>query len=196
MFTGIISHLGNFQSVLQDSFTFSCDADLLKELDLGSSLAVNGVCLTIAQKTEAGFVVRVSSETLQRTMLGDLVAGEVVNLEQPLAVNDRLDGHIVQGHVDGVAELKAVQSDGASFILTISLPEDLAKYVVEKGSITVNGISLTVASLADGRFTLSIIPFTWEHTMVQYLKIGDRVNLEVDIIAKYVENLTKPYLKS
>jgi riboflavin synthase len=163
----------------------------------GESIAVSGTCLTVVPPLdEETLTFEVSPETLQRTTLGGLAPGGRVNLERALAAGERLGGHIVSGHVDGTAEVLSVRKDGDFWTFTFSLPEALARYAVEKGSIAVDGISLTIASLRAGSFGVAVIPHTFEQTTLGARKAGDRVNLEVDILGKYVERLLEARLGS
>lgn len=169
------------------------------DLELGESIAVNGVCLTVTEMDEAGTArFFLSPETLARSNLGHLKTGSVVNLERSVALADRLSGHMVQGHVDGKATLVAVTLDSDARRVEFDLPTDLGRYCVEKGSISLNGISLTINSIEpkpDGaRIGITIIPHTWDHTNLSAASLGDEINVEVDVIAKYVEALCKPYL--
>jgi len=163
---------------------------VLSDAELGASIAVNGCCLTVTSVDAESFAADAVIETLARTSLGDLVAGDAVNLERPLRFADRLGGHIVQGHVDaaGVVRDRASQPDG-SRVLTIEAPDDVLRYVVHKGSITVDGVSLTVARRDDDAFAVALIPHTLAVTTLGERPVGARVNLEVDLIAKYVEAL-------
>jgi riboflavin synthase len=156
---------------------------------VGESVAANGVCLTVRSKTPQGFLSELSSETLSRSSLGALRPGDLVNLERPLLPTMRLGGHFVQGHVDGVGKVVSMNTEGSFAVSEFSLPSQMRRYVVEKGSIAVDGISLTVASLRSGSFTVALIPHTLENTNLQTRKVGDSVNLECDILAKYVESL-------
>jgi len=171
------------------------------DLELGESVAVNGVCLTVETFDAAGVATfHLSGETLSRTPLDQLRAGSRVNLERAVAASTRLSGHIVQGHVDGVATLTSVEKAGDSYALRVFVPQALRQYVVEKGSITFDGISLTVNELHDDitrgnqagfEVGLTIIPHTWEHTNLSTLSVGDRMDVEVDVLSKYVENLLR-----
>ncbi|MFT4049892.1 MAG: riboflavin synthase [Solirubrobacterales bacterium] len=191
MFTGLIEHSGTIAAVDEndDGARIEIATDLAPTLSLGDSVAVNGVCLTATTITDSSFTADVMHESLRRTALGALSDGDGVNLELPLAVGDRLDGHIVQGHVDGVGELIQRTDDGFSRILRFSTPGDLAKYVVEKGSITIDGVSLTVSAVGEDWLEVSLIPETLERTTLGKLQTGEHVNLEADILAKHVERL-------
>jgi riboflavin synthase len=163
----------------------------LDDIDEGDSVMVNGVCLTAVDLEDGRFSADLSSETLERSALGDLSEGERVNLELPLRPSDRLGGHIVQGHVDGVGTVESSRADGSGRSVTFLAPSGLERYIVEKGSIAVDGVSLTVAELDGNVFSVALIPETLERTNLTLAEPGRRVNLEVDVIAKYVERLTK-----
>jgi riboflavin synthase len=162
---------------------------VLPGVKLGDSIAVNGVCLTVTEFNASTFVVDVMAETLKRTNLGRLVPGDRVNLERALRVGDRLGGHIVSGHIDGVGSILREEKQDIARIIEISAPPGVARYTIEKGSITVDGISLTIVSVTDHSFTLSLIPHTANMTTLGFKGVGDTVNLEADIIGKYVERL-------
>jgi riboflavin synthase len=187
MFTGLVQQLGTLTSLEGGRLTVT--AALAGELVVGDSVAVNGACLTATSVTPGGFTADVMEETLRRTALGALRAGDPVNLELPLRAADRLGGHFVQGHVDGVGTVAAAHDEGFSRLVEIEADPGLMRYVVEKGSIAVDGVSLTVASLAEGTFVVSLIPETLERTTLGRASPGDSVNLEVDVLAKYVERL-------
>ncbi|MEW2410763.1 riboflavin synthase [Streptomyces griseoviridis] len=192
MFTGIVEELGEVTAVehLGDASRFRLRGPVVTDgAKHGDSIAVNGVCLTVVDHEGDEFTADVMAETLHRSSLGALTAGSRVNLERPTAVGARLGGHIVQGHVDGTGEILAREPSEHWEIVTVSLPADLARYVVEKGSITVDGISLTVVEAGADRFTVSLIPTTLALTTLGRKQLGDPVNLEVDIVAKYVERL-------
>jgi riboflavin synthase len=189
MFTGIISHLGKVKEKNESLFTFNVDKAFARKLENGTSVAINGACMTVTNVDEDQFSVEVMPESQKRTMLGFLKRYDLVNLELPATAETVLSGHIVQGHVDGIGEILAIEEEGISKLITISVPEDLKKYIVEKGSIAINGISLTVISIDDKQCTVGIIPFTWENTMLHTVNVGDMVNIETDIFAKYVEKL-------
>lgn len=202
MFSGIIERLGRVKSVSHKDQTLVLVVETgFGDLELGESVAINGVCLTVTDFNQSGRAIFfVSSETIARSNLGMLAANDMVNLERAVTLETRLSGHLVQGHVDGMAALTSVMPDGDGYRLTFSLPTALERYCVEKGSITLNGISLTLNAVTpnpdqDPTIQITIIPHTWEHTNLHALKAGNTVNVEVDIIAKYVENLCQPYLK-
>ena len=194
MFTGIIEQVGTISAVepLGDSVRLTIDAPaILDGVALGDSIAVNGVCLTVAEHTATTFTADCMQETLDRSNLGELCVGSPVNLERAALVNARLDGHIVQGHVDATTTLTSRNSSEHWDVLRFALPPNLARYVVEKGSIAINGTSLTVSALGDDYFEVSLIPITLRDTVFGKLAVGGTVNLEVDVLAKYVErNLT------
>ena len=192
MFTGIVEELGTIARLDRgtDSARLTVRGPLVtSDASHGASIAVNGVCLTVVEHADGEFTVDVMAETLSRSSLGSLRAGDRVNLERAMAAGGRFGGHVVQGHVDGTAQiLERVPGDRWELV-RLSLPAGLARYVVEKGSITVDGVSLTVASIDDTSFTVSLIPTTLELTTLGHKGIGDLVNLEVDVLAKYVERL-------
>jgi riboflavin synthase len=188
MFTGIVEELGRVRSLAGERLEVGCDL-IARDADVGASIAVNGVCLTIVDRIAGGLAFQLSGETLERTSLGHLAAGDPVNLERPLMLSDRLGGHLVQGHVDGVAEVEGFRPEEGGATLTVRLPDRLARYVVEKGSITVDGVSLTVAFVDRERFTVALIPHTLQATTLGTVRERDPVNLEVDVIAKYVEGM-------
>ena len=188
MFTGIVEEVGTV-SVCQD-YGLTVRADkVMADMRLGDSMAVNGTCLTVVEFGDDRFRVDLAPETLRRTSLGELAVGSRVNLERPLAVSDRLGGHIVQGHVDAAGRVMSIRPEGDCFIFRVRAPKRLLPYIVEKGFIAVDGISLTVVKKGATSFTISVIPFTLSNTNLQEKSAGSRVNLEVDILAKYVESL-------
>ncbi len=188
MFTGIIEEVGTVGELGDNKLTIRA-AKVMEDQKMGDSIAVNGTCLTVVAHDSTTFTVDLSPETLSRTSLGSLEQSHKVNLERPLAVSDRLGGHIVQGHVDATGRITSSRTEGNSQILRVRFPERMRPYIVEKGFIAVDGISLTVVQKGTSTFTLSVIPFTLENTNLQEKGVGDRVNLEIDIIAKYVESL-------
>ena len=192
MFTGIIEELGRVESLEQSlSGARLCVAASVVTSDIhnGDSIAVNGVCLTAVDVSTASFAADVSPETLERTTLGQLNAGSPVNLERAVTPATRLGGHIVQGHVDGRGSFVSAVQTGDFWTVRIGFPSEMAKYLVYKGSVAVEGISLTVASLAKGHFDIAVIPKTWEMTNLSTLQPHAAVNLEADVIAKYVERM-------
>jgi len=192
MFTGIIEEVGQVVE-MADSGGFRTlrvrAGAILDDIRTGASISVNGVCLTARLIHEDGFTADLSHETLERTSLKTLAPGAIVNLERPMRADGRFGGHIVQGHVDGVGRIRAFVRNGDEFNLEVEIPESAFNYVVEKGSISVDGISLTVAHVTPFVFEVAIIPHTFDNTSLKHAKAGDLVNLEFDIIAKYVERI-------
>lgn len=162
---------------------------VLEDAKIGDSIAVNGVCLTVVRFDGDSFTADVMPETYDMTSLSALTIGAAVNLERTMAVGDRFGGHIVQGHVDGQGQIQSLQQDEIAWRMTVKAPSDLLKYIAPKGSITIDGISLTVIDVGDDTFSVSLIPHTWAVTSMKQRKVGDRINLEVDILAKYVERM-------
>ena len=191
MFTGLVADLGEVSDVeaTADGVRLRVATELAAELGEGDSVAVNGVCLTAVSADAEAFTAEVMNETLRRSSLAEVAAGRRVNLELPLRAQDRLGGHVVQGHVDGVGAVSGVEDDGFARVVTIDAPPGLLRYVVEKGSIAVDGVSLTVASVSPDTFAVSLIPETLERTNLGAAAPGTPVNLEVDVLAKYVEKL-------
>ncbi|HEV3229345.1 MAG TPA: riboflavin synthase [Solirubrobacteraceae bacterium] len=191
MFTGLIADRGRVSALRTsaDGATVAVQAALATELAPGDSVALNGVCLTVRSSDEEAFTADVVHETLSRTNLGQLTGGAPVNLELPVRAGAPLGGHIVQGHVDGLGTVTASRPDGLATVMTVSADPELLRYVVEKGSIAVDGVSLTVARVDDSGFDVSLIPETLERTTLSNAAAGARVNLEVDLLAKYVEKL-------
>jgi riboflavin synthase len=195
MFTGLIEDIGTvvrWQRQKNGAVLAFATRRRLKEIGIGSSVAVNGVCLTVVEKERAQFVVEVSPETLARTNLGRLKTGDTLNLERPLRWKDRLGGHFVTGHVDGVGVVVKVQKKGEYTFFRFRVSADLYPLLVPKGSVAVDGISLTVNDCARSCFSVAVIPFTLKHTNLHGRKVGDKVNIETDIIGKYVQKLTWP----
>ena len=186
MFTGIVEEVGKIQAVASNKISVKA-AIVTNDTKIGDSIAVNGVCLTVTKIYNDGFDADISPETMRVTTLGSLKAGSFVNLERAMALNGRFGGHIVSGHTDGNGRCIYIKKDNDFYTIEIEIPVNLSKYVVKKGSVTVNGISLTVAEIQDDRITIAVIPHTYENTNLKYLQIGDYVNIETDIIAKYVE---------
>jgi riboflavin synthase len=193
MFTGIVEELGTVRGVhpIGGGARIEIAAtQVLDDTSIGASIAVNGCCLTVVERGVGGFAADAVTETLSRTQLGDLVPGDAVNLERPVRLADRLGGHLVQGHVDAVGTIRSrdPQADGSQRV-EFTAPPQVVRYVVEKGSITVDGVSLTVAELLDDGFAVAVIPHTLAVTTLGTKQLDDPVNLEVDIVAKYVERL-------
>jgi riboflavin synthase len=191
VFTGLVQDLGRVTEVdaTDDGVTLSVRTKLAGEIGEGDSVAVNGVCLTATAIADGEFRAEVMHETLRRSSLGEAAAGSDVNLELSLRAADRLGGHIVQGHVDGLGAVRDVSEDGFARVVEVGAPPELLRYVVEKGSIAVNGVSLTVVDVGEDWFTVSLIPETLERTTLGNAAPGTPVNLEVDVVAKYVEKL-------
>lgn len=189
MFTGIVENLGKVEKKEKNSFVFSTNPIFCKKIKKGTSVAVNGVCLTVVKKTtKKSFLVEVMPETQEKTMLGQLNNKKLVNLELPATLNTMLSGHLVQGHVDGVGKIESIQDFGNSKVLKIKTSKDVLEFVVKKGSVTINGVSLTVVLVKKNYFTVAIIPFTWKNTMLHEIQQGDLVNIETDILGKYLKN--------
>jgi riboflavin synthase len=198
MFTGIVEGTGTVAGLAAAADGSGARVEvhapwLAGRLEVGESVAVNGCCVTVAEATAAGFAADLVAETLRRTALGRLEAGDRVNLERPLALGGRLGGHLVQGHVDGVAEVLERLPVGDGEEVRVGLPPDLERYVVEKGSVAVDGVSLTVAGVGPGWFSVALVPHTLEVTTLGRRRPGDLVQLEVDVVAKYVERLVQPW---
>ena len=190
MFTGIVEELGQTVSMESSRLSISASA-VLDDSRIGDSISVNGTCLTITEIDAGRISFDVMPETLRRTNLGDLLPGAAVNLERALTLSARLGGHVMQGHVDGRGTVVSVTPDQDAWIMEIRPPADLLPYIVSKGFIGVDGASLTVAERLPDTFTVSLVIYTWEHTTLSRRAVGQAVNLEVDILAKYVEQLVK-----
>ena len=186
MFTGIIEELGKILDITSNKITVEC-VTVMDNTKLGDSIAVNGVCLTVTKILAKGFVADVSPETFNVTSLGDLHIGSYVNLERAMKADGRFGGHMVSGHIDGKGKFVNCKSVGNFYELTIELPFELAKYIIKKGSIAINGISLTIAGVNNNCISVAVIPHTFENTNLKSLKNSDFVNIEVDMIAKYIE---------
>ena len=191
MFTGLVQGIGSVAGIEHspDGARITIATRLVAELAAGDSIAINGVCLTAVTLRDGSFAADAMNETLARTSLGDLAVGSRVNLELPLRATDRLGGHVVQGHVDGLGEVLEQHDDGFARRIRIGAPPEVLRYVVEKGSIAVDGVSLTVTAVDERSFTVSLIPETLQRTTLGGVDAGGRVNLEVDVLAKYVEKL-------
>ena len=192
MFTGIIEEVGHVKSLHRGAKSFTLEIEAEKVLEgtlVGDSIATNGVCLTVTSLTGHGFTADVMPETVSRTALGELVSGSPVNLERALSLQTRLGGHIVSGHIDGTGRIAGRRQDDTALWLTIECDSKLLRYIIEKGSVTLQGVSLTVARVDARSFAVSLIPHTQAATTLHQAKVGDLVNIENDIIAKYVEKL-------
>lgn len=194
MFTGLIEETGTIAGIKKQNngavITINC-AKILEDLQLGDSIAVDGACQTATKITNSGFEVEASEETLGLTTLNTYKQGQLVNLERAMPANGRFGGHIVTGHVEGIGEFLRKENKGLSYNFYFSAPDNIAKYLIYKGSVTINGISLTIASLSGNIFSVAVIPVTLRETNLCALNVGDRVNLEPDILAKYVEKFTQ-----
>lgn len=197
MFTGLVEEMGTVRERVPSAagarMVIGCDV-VREGLAIGDSVSVNGACLTVVELTDDSFAVDCVEETLRRTSVGDRQAGDRVNLERAMRVGDRLGGHIVQGHVDGTGTIRDITPEGDGVLMSVAAGDDLLRYVVEKGSITVDGVSLTVASRQPDGFTIALIPHTMEATTLGPDTVGRRVNLEADVLAKYVEALVRPHV--
>jgi riboflavin synthase len=188
MFSGIIKSLGEVKEISQNgtNYTFTITSDLSKELSVDQSVAHNGVCLTVESCNQNEYTVTAVNETILKSNLGNWKIGDKVNLEKCITLSSLLDGHMVQGHVDDIGELVKVEDQDGSFNLTVRFNPKHANLLIEKGSVSLNGISLTVFNVTKSEFTVTIIPYTWEHTMLHQVKEGDKMNLEFDVVGKYI----------
>ncbi len=196
MFTGLIEEIGQIRSIenFGDGSRLHINATkILDDINLGDSIAVNGVCLTVVSHSDNSFSVEAVKETMTRSALSELKIHQNVNLERALKANSRLGGHFVQGHVDGIGTVLAMDKQDPGYLLKIKLPADLSRFLVEKGSIAINGISLTLASVDNDRISLAIIPHTVQATTLHALKSGDSVNIEVDVLGKYIYKMVGPF---
>ena len=189
MFTGIVEEVGRVRAVESSGLTIEA-SKVMDDLKVSDSINISGACLTVTWEDGASFSVDVVPETFRRTDLGSLNVGDPVNLERPLAANGRFGGHIVQGHVDSTGTVESITTDGEDLLVTVEAPSSVMRYVVEKGFIAVDGISLTVVNCDSRSFVVAIIPYTRDNTVLATTRVGDSVNLEADIIAKYVESLS------
>jgi riboflavin synthase len=190
LFTGIVAEVGKVISARPDKLAVGA-SQVLKNLELGGSMAVNGACLTVTSFTASSFAVDLSPETVQRTNLGKLRNGDPVNLERPLGLGGELGGHLVQGHIDGTGQITGITPVGSSTVFRFAAPAEIMRYLVEKGFIAVEGISLTITTRGTADFEVSVIEYTRTHTNLGSHGIGDPVNLEVDIMAKYAERFVQ-----
>ncbi len=195
MFTGIIQEIGIINSAISSGGNLAIEVEAPKTsplLEIGASVSINGACQTVVSGNERIFKVEAIKETLTRTNLGELKNGSHVNLEVPLSLNDLLHGHLVQGHVDCASKIIGIRPTDGSTLLTFEYPDEYSKYIIEKGSIAIDGVSLTVVEVRPGTFSVSVIPHTMANTVFRYKKAGDTVNLEYDMLAKYVEKMITP----
>ena len=202
MFTGIVEDIGEIGSIEQNgsSLVLHIKAKFASELSLGESVAVNGICLTVTKHDDASFCADVTPETFRRTSLSLLSAGSPVNLERAMRADGRFGGHIVSGHIDGTGRLTAIRREDNAYNVFFRVEKSLARYIIEKGSVALDGISLTVASVRDegnyGEFSVAVIPHTWENTALKNKRVGSVINVECDVVGKYIEhfvNLGKEY---
>jgi len=191
MFTGIIEDLGIVTNLIkeQENLHLTIKSAITHELKIDQSVAHNGVCLTVVSISGEDYTVTAIKETINKTNIGELLVGDIVNLERAMKLGDRLDGHIVQGHVDQVGSCELVQEDNGSWLYTFSYSPELGNVTIEKGSTTVNGVSLTVVNSKHSSFSVAIIPYTYEHTNFKHLKEGSKINLEFDVLGKYIQKL-------
>lgn len=193
MFTGIIEAVGTVRSLIRKAGSARIDIrSSWNDLALGESIAVDGACLTVSGLSQGGFAADLSSETIARTIISHYRTGTAVNLERALRVDERLGGHLVYGHVDGVGRIARMIKRSEHWEVEVSIEQDLRKYIVDKASVAVNGISLTVAKILPSGFGVAIVPHTFENTTLGTWRAGDRVNIEIDMVAKYLESLIKP----
>lgn len=198
MFTGLIKEIGTILNIEGNSsgkIFKICSNHIIKEINIGDSIAINGVCLTATEVQSNSFTAQAVHVTLQKTNLGQLYIGNNVNMELALKASDRLGGHIVQGHVNGIGQIVSIKRLGENYEISMAISKDLICYVIREGSIAIDGISLTVAQITDNVIMVSIIPHTWMHTTLHTKVVGNIINIEVDVIAKYVENFSKHYKK-
>ncbi len=188
MFTGIIEELGTLKKLSGGKITIACKK-ILKDMKIGDSISTNGICLTVTDFDDDNFCADVMPETIRRTSLENLKTGDIVNLERALQLNDRLGGHIVSGHIDGVGVIKSMKSESNAIVVTIKADKNLLRYIAEKGSVALDGMSLTVVSVSDIDFAVSLIPHTRDVTNFKIKKVGSLINIEVDVIARYTERL-------
>jgi len=194
MFTGIIEEIGQVKGIknISNGKRINIQAKtVIEDTKIGDSIAINGTCLTVVQLENDSFWAEAVGETLKKTTIGLLKFGTSVNLERALQMQSRLGGHIVQGHVNAACKVFKITKLGDNYLLEFKIETSLRKYVIEEGSITVDGISLTIASIENDKIKISVIPHTWQHTTLQFLKTGDIINIETDVLAKYIENMVK-----
>ena len=188
MFTGIIEETGTLIKIGGGNITIEC-SKILEDMQIGDSISTNGICLTVTKFDDKSFSADVMPETIRRTSLENLKSGDVINLERALRLCDRLGGHIISGHIDGIGTIKSMKPEGNAIIVTIKTEKDLLRYIAAKGSIALDGMSLTVVNANDIDFSVSLIPHTRDVTNFKYKKIGSPVNIEIDVLARYIERL-------
>lgn len=193
MFTGIIQHVGTIKNVSprDELLVLEVETPIAKNKKIGDSIAIDGACLTVTSIQNQTFITQAIPETRAKTICGEYKSGTIVNLEEPLKIGDELNGHFVSGHVDYVGEVKALKEDANSKILTIQVPENMQKFFALKGSVTLNGVSLTISEIQEGAFSVSLIPETIKSTNLGALQQGHRVNIEVDLLSRYLDSLMK-----
>lgn len=192
MFTGIVEEIGKIEKItpIAGGFTLQIKVEkVIEELAVNDSVCIDGVCLTVTKKENDAFWADAVGATLEKTTFNKIKADTFVNLERSVRLNDRLGGHLVQGHVNGIGTISEIKKLGENYLVKILIPDDLEKYLIKEGSIAINGISLTIAELNNNEISLSIIPHTWQKTNLKVKKVNDNVNVEIDILAKYVEKL-------
>lgn len=192
MFTGIIEEIGKIEKItpISGGFTLQIKAEkIIEDLAVNDSVCIDGVCLTVTKKENGAFWADAVGATLEKTTFNGITANQLVNLERSLRLNDRLGGHLVQGHVNGIGIISEIKKLGENYLVKVVIPEELERYLIKEGSIAINGISLTIADLNKNEISLSIIPHTWQNTNLKVKKVNDKVNVEIDILAKYVEKL-------
>jgi len=199
MFTGLVEEVGRIRLAQKrgDGLTLAIQAShILQDISDGDSIAIDGVCLTVINFTDSEFSAQAVGETVSRSTFGHKTAGHTVNLERALRADARFGGHFVQGHVDGVAKIIAIETRDPGYWLSVRLPQKLAPFVVEKGSIALDGVSLTIAKIEGEMLSVAVIPHTWKATTLQFKKTSDSMNVEVDILAKYLKNFVQPFQES
>ena len=192
MFTGIIEEIGKIQDTkpIAGGYSLKIEAKkILNDISVNDSICIDGVCLTATKLEDSAFWVDAVGATLEKSTFSKIKTSQPVNLERSLRLNDRLGGHLVQGHINGIGTLSEIEKLGKNYLVKISVPEELEKYLIKEGSIAINGISLTIADVIDNKVSISIIPHTWQNTTLKFMQQNDIVNLEIDILAKYVEKL-------
>ena len=190
MFTGIVEEIGMIEKTtpIAGGLTLKIKAEkVVEDININDSICVDGVCLTVTKSDKNSFCVDAVGATLDKTIFNKIKSNEFVNLERSIKLNDRLGGHLVQGHVNGIGIISTIQKLGDNYLVKVQIPEELEKYLIKEGSISINGISLTIAELIENEISISVIPHTWQNTNFKYKKVNDNVNVEIDILAKYVE---------